>query len=194
MKGAVSCYTTKLFEGLHRTLKIWWALRTNFKNVESQVTLSHFFTRLETCFYLPLQILRTETWALAAAIIQSDIDMLNEPESLAENEPSIGDYGNVTLGGSLRGTITFADIEISQKELEAQRNVPGAFQNFRKRFSVFFDNLLRHPESGFSLEHQPMDPISVQEDETVRFMSGFVSHLFTYHKSDYRMPFPQVLL
>jgi hypothetical protein len=183
MKGAVSCYTTKLFEGLHRTLKIWWALRTNFKNVESQVI--HFFTDLETCFYLPLQILRTETWALAAAIIQSDIDTLNEPESLAENEPSIGEYGNVTLGGSLRGTITFADIENSQKELEAQRTVPGAFENFRKRFSVFFDSLLRRPESGFQLEHLPMDPISIKQDETVRFMSGFVSHLFTYRKPDY---------
>jgi hypothetical protein len=74
--------------------------------------------------------LRTETWALAAAIIQSDIDMLNEPESQGENEQSIGEYGNVTLGGPLRETTTFADIEASQNKLEAQRGMPGAFENF----------------------------------------------------------------
>ena len=118
----------------------------------------------------PLQILRTETWALAAAIIQSDIDMLNEPESLDGNELSIGDYGNVTLGGSLRETITFTDIENSQKELEAQRGVPGAFANFRKRFSTFFENLLKRQDSGFPLEQLLMDPISVKPDENVRFM------------------------
>ena len=76
--------------------------------------------------------MRSETWALAAAIIQSDIDTLNEheSESLGENEPAIGDYGNVTLGGSLRETVTFADIEILQNDLEAQRGMPGAFGNF----------------------------------------------------------------
>jgi hypothetical protein len=103
--------------------------------------------------------LRTETWALAAAIIQGDIDMLNEleSESLGENESAIGDYGNVTLGGQLREKITFADIETSRNELEAQRGTPGAFENFRERFSTFFDNLLKRQDSGFPLEELPMD-------------------------------------
>jgi hypothetical protein len=109
-----------------------------------------------------------ETWALAAAIIQSDIDMLNE--SPGENEPSIGDYGNVTLGGSLRETITFADIETSQNKLEAQRGMPGTFKNFRERFSVFFDSLLRRQDSGFPLEQLPVGPILVKQDDNVRFM------------------------
>jgi hypothetical protein len=121
-----------------------------------------------------------ETWALAAAIIQSDIDMLNEPESLGESEPSIGDYGNVTLGGSLRETITFADIEASQNDLEAQRDVPGAFENFRERFSIFFENLVKRQDSGFPLEQLPMDPISVKRDENVCFTSA----TFLHHSAD----------
>ena len=113
--------------------------------------------------------MRTETWALAAAIMQSDIDMLNESESepLGENEASIGDYGNVTLGGSLRETITFADIENLQNKLETQRCMPGAFENFRERFSIFFEDLLKRPDSGFPLEQLPMDPISVKQNENV---------------------------
>lgn len=126
-----------------------------------------------------------ETWALAAAIIQSDIDILNEPETLGENEPSIGDYGNVTLSGPLRETITFADIEASRNELEAQRGVPGAFVNFREKFSTFFENLLKREDSGFPLEQLPtgtgMHPsISVKQDENVCFMSA----IFVHHSAD----------
>lgn len=99
--------------------------------------------------------------------------MLNEPESLDKNEPSIGDYGNVTLGGSLRKTVTFANIETSKNELEAQRGTPGAFENFRERFSLFFHSLLQQQDSGFPSEQLPtMDPISVKQDENVRFMSA----------------------
>jgi hypothetical protein len=131
--------------------------------------------------------LRTETWALAAAIIQSDIDLLNESESesLGENELSIGEYGNVTLGGSLRETITFADIEIKQNELEAQRGMPGAFENFRGRFSTFFDNLLKRQDSGFPLEQLPMDPISVKQDENVcLFHCEWRPAIFLHHSAD----------
>lgn len=117
-----------------------------------------------------------ERWALAAAIIQSDIDILNEPETLGENEPSIGDYGNVTLGGPLRETITFADIEASQNELEAQRDVPGAFENFRDRFSSFFEDLVKRQDSGFQLP-TVTDPISVKQDENVCFtLATFLHH------------------
>src|SRR5882762_9618197 len=113
---------------------------------------------------------------LAAAIIQSDIDVLDEPESLGENEPSIGDYGNVTLGGSLRETITFADIKTSQTKLEEQRGTPGAFENFRERFSTFFEDLLKREDSGFSSE-QLMDPISVKQDENVCSVSTNFLHI-----------------
>ena len=135
---------------------------------------------------MPLQILRSETWALAAAIIQSDIDMLNEPESLGENEPSIGDYGNVTLCGSLRKTITFADIETSQIDLEAQRGTPGAFENFRERFSLFFHSLLQQQDSGFPSESEKLpvqDPIPVTQDERVRFMPA----VFLHHSANFTL-------
>lgn len=36
-KGALWAYTTKLFERLHRPLKMWYRFRTNFKKIEGQV-------------------------------------------------------------------------------------------------------------------------------------------------------------
>ena len=90
--------------------------------------------------------------------------------------PSIGDYGNVTLGGSLRKTISFADIENSRYELEAQHDTPGAFKNFQEQFSIFFDSLLHRQDSGFPLEQLPMDPISVKQDENVCFMLAVFLH------------------
>ena len=38
-KGALWCYTTKLFEWFHCSLKCWYQLHTNFKNVEEQVKI-----------------------------------------------------------------------------------------------------------------------------------------------------------
>ena len=101
--------------------------------------------------------------------------MLNEPESQGENEESIGDYGNVTLGGSLREKITFADIEASQNKLEVQRGVPGAFENFREQFSVFFEDLLLRQEPQDSGFPSPLEPtnILVKQDENVCLMSSF---------------------
>lgn len=38
-KGVVKNYTTKHFERLHRPLKKWYLLRTNFKNIAPQVLI-----------------------------------------------------------------------------------------------------------------------------------------------------------
>lgn len=58
-KGVLRSYTTKLFERLHRTLKVWFNLRTNFKNIEEQVSCftntnsKHFLTNYRFCVQKP---------------------------------------------------------------------------------------------------------------------------------------------
>lgn len=39
-KGATYIYSTKLFERLHRALKKWYQLRTNFRDIAPQVRLN----------------------------------------------------------------------------------------------------------------------------------------------------------
>jgi len=42
-KGVTLNYSTKLFERLHGPLKTWYLLRTNFKNIASQVCDLYLF-------------------------------------------------------------------------------------------------------------------------------------------------------
>jgi hypothetical protein len=131
-------------EKLHRPLKRSYALRTNFKNVASQVCFIVIYCLYST-FSSHAQILRAEEWCLIAATIRNRID-----ESTTDTEPQ--DSLSYTAKEDSTGhklSLAFERVTISSKQpdttfedLEQSRQADFAFTRFRIRLAEFFSNFL----------------------------------------------------
>ena len=153
-KGVTKNYNTKTNEKLHGPIKDSYHLRTNFKNVASQILKADHicFASLLIRRYIDDQDEYTKS-------LKEDRDEMQVPSPLPSNKESFPPSHHHSLG-SVQQAVAISDID---------KRYAGdmAFKNFRKKLSAFLSNFL--PVHGINLPENFSYPVKLNAEEKVCF-------------------------
>ncbi|KAG6915116.1 hypothetical protein DXG01_013213 [Tephrocybe rancida] len=136
-KGVVRCYTTRPFEGKHRSLKKWYQNKTNFKNVGPQILQNELWTLAANNIRNQLEASEAAKRRQAQAQIEGSFESLIACDE--EDSQNSQSFGKVHLGAPEKRKSFSAIME--------EHAGDAAFTSFHPAFESAINKLLQHPDS-----------------------------------------------